>query len=155
MMQELINQPIEPYSPLSNRMCLLDTIKDIQDDVFSAAVVLNENSTFADVDGVPGWLGIEYMAQTIAAFAGAKASVNQQPIEIGFLLGSRKYHSEIEKFPFDKEIVIHVKEILQDESGLGVFDCSIEIENNTVASAKLNVFQPNDPAQFIEEQDNE
>ncbi len=154
-MHEFINQPIETYSPLSRSMCLLDTIKDIQGDTFYTSVTLDQDSNFVEDDGVPGWLGIEYMAQTIAAFAGAKASSQNKPVEIGFLLGSRKYTSSIANFPLGKEIVVSAKELLQDESGLGVFDCAIRIDDEVVASAKLNVFQPKDPVQFIEEQSHE
>ncbi len=151
-MDNFVNQDIEPYSPLSKSMCLLNKVVSIEDGAFSASVILNESSTFADSDGVPGWLGIEYMAQAIAAFAGVRATKEKQPVEIGFLLGSRKYQSSISCFPFHKEIVITVSELLQDESGLGVYDCSINIDDEIVASAKLNVFQPKDPIQFIEEQ---
>ncbi|NVJ65240.1 MAG: 3-hydroxylacyl-ACP dehydratase [Gammaproteobacteria bacterium] len=154
-MQQYIGQSIEPYSPLSRSMCLLDNIEAIDGSSFCASVILNESSSFAESTGVPGWLGIEYMAQTIAAFAGVKADAKQEPVKIGFLLGSRKYQSDISEFPFNKKIYVQVKELMQDESGLGVFECQISIDDEVVAQARLNVFQPEDPVKFINEQENE
>ncbi len=152
---DFIGKNIEPYSPLSRTMCLLDTIRAVDTDSFTASVVLSKSSSFAEENGVPAWVGIEYMAQTIAAFAGVKATMHNQPVQIGFLLGSRKYQSDLDTFPFDQEILVTIVELLQDETGLGVFDCKIQIQDKVVACAKLNVFQPRDPIRFIQEQINE
>jgi predicted hotdog family 3-hydroxylacyl-ACP dehydratase len=42
------------------------------------------------LNGVPNYVGIEYMAQSIAALAGVEARLDHEGIRVGFLLGTRK-----------------------------------------------------------------
>ena len=41
--------------------------------------------------------------------------------------------------------------LYQEESGLSVFECQIHSDETCLAEAKINVFQPQDPMQFIRE----
>ncbi|MEG3767548.1 3-hydroxylacyl-ACP dehydratase, partial [Alteromonas sp. 14N.309.X.WAT.G.H12] len=87
-------------------------------------------------------IGIEYMAQSIAAFAGANDLDSGREKKVGFLLGSRKYTSTIPVYGKGCALHISVQRLFQEESGLGVFDCHIFLSENTVSTAKVNVFQP-------------
>jgi hypothetical protein len=42
--------------------------------------------------------------------------------------------------------------LYKDESGLSAFDCAIFINDGEVASARINVFQPENPTEFLAEQ---
>ncbi|WP_392339343.1 hypothetical protein [Moritella marina] len=70
------------------------------------------------------------MAQTIAAYGGAHALDDAGEVKIGFLLGSRKYNAEVGIFKVGKTLLIEAKKLIQDESGLCVFDCVIKDEEN-------------------------
>lgn len=92
------------------------------------------------------------MAQTIAAFAGAKALDKGKAIDIGFLLGSRKYQTYQPNFTNGTTYQVSVRELYKEDSGLSVFECDIKNQEQLIASAKVNAFQPNNPKEFLEEQ---
>lgn len=103
-------------------------------------------------DGVASYVGIEYMAQSIAAFAGAKALSRGESVEIGFLLGSRKYQTFDALFNNNTTYQITVEQLFQEDNGLSVFDCKIQLGNKLIAQAKVNAFQPENPEEFLKEQ---
>jgi predicted hotdog family 3-hydroxylacyl-ACP dehydratase len=80
------------------------------------------------------------MAQTIGAYAGIHAKQSGQPIRLGFLLGTRRYESNVSSFNVGCPLTIDVKKILQDEQ-LAVFECQLRGENIHI-TATLNVYQP-------------
>ena len=57
-----------------------------------STVCIGEDSMFFEPPhGVPGYVGLEYIAQTIAAHGGLRARAVGEPVRIGFLLGTRRY----------------------------------------------------------------
>lgn len=125
-------------------MILIDRLISYDEESAICEVVINNTSPFYDrrLGGVPSHIGIEYMAQSIAAFAGANDLDNGREKKVGFLLGSRKYTSTIPVYKKGCALHICVQRLFQEESGLGVFDCHIILAENTVSTAKVNVFQP-------------
>ena len=146
--------PIASVLPHSAPMILLDELVSYDDENVSCRVTITPTMPFFDdaKQGVPRYVGCEYMAQTIAAYGGAHALDNADEVKIGFLLGSRKYKAEVGVFKLTQTLFIDAKKLIQDGSGLCVFDCVIKDEDETVlAKAKINVFQPQDPAQFLKD----
>lgn len=94
--------------------------------------------------------GLEYMAQTVAAWAGSQRPAGTPP-RIGFLLGTRRYLCARD-FRVGERLRIRVQRQFQAENGLGQFDAQIEIEGEAIASASLNVFGPEDPEAFLASQ---
>ena len=133
--------PITELVPHSGRMCLLDEAVSYSADSLTARVSVNQQSVFLHTNKVPAWVGIEYMAQAIAAWAGTQQKQRGGSAQIGFLLGSRKFISSCDSFPVGAELVIHVERVLQDDSGLGSFDCHLSFDQHH-QQARLNVFQP-------------
>ncbi|MFT4927637.1 MAG: putative hotdog family 3-hydroxylacyl-ACP dehydratase [Phenylobacterium sp.] len=147
---------IEQVLPHSAPMILLDELLDYGEDWGLCAVNIGPASLFYDSaqQGVPSYIGIEYMAQTIAAFAGADALNNQQSVEVGFLLGSRKYQPTATLFNNGSQLHVHVSRLYQEESGLRVFQCRISDSakpSDIIVDAKVNAFlpkkNPNQPSQ--------
>ena len=127
--------------PHSGCMVLLDRIIDYDDQGLTAELAVRGDGLLGGDDNyVPAWAGIEYMAQAIAAFAGMTATQAGEPIRLGFLLGTRRYNSNVAAFKVGATLTIRVKKIMQDDN-LGVFDCRIQGANVEVA-ANLNVYQP-------------
>ena len=89
---------------------------------------------------MPAWVGIEYMAQTIAAHAGYEARLRGEPPAIGFLLGTRAYRSELGEFSLGSILTISVEPLVADPK-LGAFKCAIAIDG-VVATAVVNIYQP-------------
>lgn len=106
----------------------------------------------ATADGVPAWVGIEYMAQAIAALSGCRSRMNGAAVNIGLLVGSRKYHCTQAYFPVGAILSIEVREVIHAENELSVYGCKLQGEGDfqaCFAEANLNVFQPKDPQKFI------
>jgi predicted hotdog family 3-hydroxylacyl-ACP dehydratase len=47
------------------------------------------------------------------------------PVELGFLLGTRKFECNVEHFPAGAELTIHAQRSLEDDNGMGVFECHL------------------------------
>lgn len=146
--------PVAEVLPHAGPMILINEIVHWETDRISTQVHINQSSQFAQAAGVPTWVGIEYMAQTIAALAGCRARSCNKPVQIGFLVGSRKYSAQLPYFSFGSSLTVNAKELINGDNGLAVFECSIASSdgNSTLAHANINVFQPQDAKQFIREE---
>jgi predicted hotdog family 3-hydroxylacyl-ACP dehydratase len=126
--------------PHSGDMVWLDRIVDCDEQGLTAELVVRGDGLLSNGPTVPAWAGIEYMAQTIAAYVGVKAKQAKEPIRLGFLLGTRFYNSNVAAFKVGAMLTIRVEKIIQDD-GLGVFECRILGEGVDI-TANLNVYQP-------------
>jgi len=134
-------------------MILIGGLKEYTNDSAVCWLDITENSAFFQPEnqGVPAYIGIEYMAQSIAAFAGANALENGEEIKVGFLLGSRKYEQSQNYFPSGSHLEVNIVELHKEDSGLGVYSCKITCEDKVVANAQVNVFLPEDTQAFVKE----
>ena len=82
---------VEELVPHRGPMCLLDDIVDYGEDWLRATVTPRPGATFAAADGVPAWVGIEYMAQAASAFGGIEQVQRGERPSIGLLIGARYY----------------------------------------------------------------
>jgi len=121
-------------------MTVIDRLVEYDPQRSVATVTVTEQSPFFVATGVPAWVGIEYMAQTIAARAGYQARLRGEPPPIGFLLGTRAYRSELHEFPLGVTLTIAAEPIIVDPQ-LGAFQCSIATDR-VIATAVVNIYQP-------------
>jgi predicted hotdog family 3-hydroxylacyl-ACP dehydratase len=106
---------------------------------------------FNQADGsLPAWVGIELMAQSVAAYAGCQARQAGLPVTLGFLLGTRNFQCNVERFPAGSELQIQALRSLQDDNGMGVFECQLD-GPGIQAVARLNVFCPPQIASYLHE----
>lgn len=136
--------------PHSGKMSLLDEIVEYDQESLLARVHVRASSMFAGAEGVPAWIGMEYMAQAIAAFAGLQERQNGGEPKLGFLLGSRKYRCSTDVFSLGACLNIRVIREMQAENGLHAFDCEIRGEN-VQATARMTVFQPDNAETFLQD----
>ncbi|MBV7535661.1 hotdog family protein [Duganella sp. sic0402] len=149
-----MNMPdIRTLVPHSGKMVLLDRAISADIDDFCAEVRIHAGSMLADEQGVGAWVGIEYMAQAIAAHAGWLALQRGDEVKVGFLLGSRKYEAQLSRFALGEVLRVHVHRVLQAENGLGAFECRIDIVDGVraAATATVTVFQPDNVNQFLKD----
>ena len=142
---------IEILVPHAGNMVLVSQLLSASDDEAKALVKVKNDGLFSgDQRKVPAWIGIEYMAQTIAAWAGYQAHQNNEPVKLGFLLGTRRYTSNVANFTVGDELTVSIKEIFQGDNGLAAFDCIITDSANvdTLLEASLNVFQSDELSQL-------
>lgn len=132
--------PVRELLPHDPPMVLLDRAISFEDATLIAEVDVRADSILCQENGVPGWVGIEYMAQAVAAHAGCQARLEGKPPSIGYLLGTRSYKCSLAAFPVGETLQVHI-ESLYVEMALGAYACRIDM-GETVASATINVYQP-------------
>lgn len=134
-------------------MILLDRVASVSAENLEAEVVIRPGIPFNNGAGVGAWVGVEYMAQAIAAWAGYHARLRGESVKIGFLLGSRRYECATPEFANGMRLKVAVKLLLQAENGLGSFECAISDTSTQqeLARATVSVFQPHDATQYLQE----
>jgi predicted hotdog family 3-hydroxylacyl-ACP dehydratase len=141
---------IRSLVPHAGPMVLLDRVISVDEDSLLAEVRIRSGSLFCSANGVDAWVGMEYMAQAIGAWAGYTAQLRGEPVKIGFLLGTRRYECSRPIFVLGSVLRVHVQCVFQNEDGLGSFECSIDDEEGRVATATLTVFQPPNVNDFLQ-----
>ncbi len=133
---------IEEIMPHAGTMVLLDKVHSYDQQSMIVETTVRNNGLFGDGETIPAWIGIEYMAQTVAAHGGMMCYLASRPINVGFLVGTRRYISNIADFKVGTLLKISVERLIGDQ-GLCVFFCQITGEDIDI-SAKLNVYLPSD-----------
>ncbi|OBY93023.1 3-hydroxylacyl-ACP dehydratase [Pseudomonas sp. AU11447] len=147
----MIDWPIASLLPHAGDMILIDEVLDFGEEDIRTRLTVRPGGLFNEADGsLPAWVGVELMAQSIAAYAGCQARVRGEPVELGFLLGTRQYQCDVASFPAGSEITIHAIRTLQDDNGMGVFECHLE-GPGIKALARLTVFRPPEVASYLQE----
>ena len=135
--------------PHQTPMSLLDKVESYSDKTLVSSVTIKEDSLFYEELGVPTWVGLEYMGQSIAAFGGVEARNKGRPVKIGFLVSSRRYESPQSHFKLGSKLIVFVEKVINNPYGLSVFNCSITW-SDFVIQASLNVFLPDKVEEFLE-----
>jgi len=91
------------------------------------------------------------MAQAVGAWAGCRARLAGEPVTLGFLLGTRRYHCYVDKLALGLALSVSAKCSLIDASGMAVFDCTLADNSRQLAQASLTIYQPPDAQAFIQE----
>ena len=141
---------LETLLPHRAPMILLSRAVDYSDDFAQAEVLISEQSAFFDaaLGGVPTWVGMEYMAQTIGIWAGHQQLSRNKTVQAGFLLGCRSYTCNSAVFPAGCTLQLSAKPVYTDDTGLGAFDCEIR-GDNILATAQIKAFRPAQPRNFV------
>ncbi|MDG9926692.1 MULTISPECIES: hotdog family protein [unclassified Pseudomonas] len=143
--------PIAELVPHAGDMILIDEVVGFGTEEIETRLTVRPGGLFNLADGsLPAWVGIELMAQSVAAYAGCQARQAGLPVELGFLLGTRKYDCNVERFPAGSELRIHALRSLQDDNGMGVFECRLS-GPSILAEARLNVFRPPQVASYLQD----
>lgn len=141
----------EPYLPHDAPMALIDEIVSVSEGSLEAVVAIHPACQFAAQDGVPVWVGVEYMAQGIAAFGAVLARSRGEPVKIGFLVSARRVSCAVDSFNFGDRLRVVVQEVHMPDDGLATFDCRIVQDGDELMTARINVYQPADPIKYLEQ----
>jgi predicted hotdog family 3-hydroxylacyl-ACP dehydratase len=121
-------------------MLLVDKVIGYNESEVVVCITITGSSRFLTSDGVPGHVGIEYMAQACGAYAGAMALDAGAPVKVGLLLGTRLCRVWVPWFRIGDRLLVSASIVFHDEQ-LAAFDCKIEIGGRLVADAQLKVYQ--------------
>ncbi len=141
---------IEEVVPHRQDMCLLQRILRWDQDAIEAELVVPATGLFIEDGEMPAWIGIEYMAQAIAAWAGCRARAAGSAPQLGFLLGSRRYSSQRSGFPSGSRLRVQARRELLGDNGLGLFACRILAGEEEWAVANVSVYEPADAKAYLE-----
>lgn len=134
--------PIETLLPHEAPMLLLDEALAADADSARTAATPTPDHPFATAQGIPVHVGIELMAQTCGVWAGAQAMLEDGPVRLGYLLGTRRFTARTDWFGLGQRLEISARLVFRDQ-GMGVFDCRIEdAAGEVLAEAQLSVYQP-------------
>ena len=133
---------MDAWVPHRGAMSLLASVAHRDELSIVARVRVPAQGLFVTPDGVPAWVGIEYMAQAVAAWSGARHRTGGGSPRIGYLLGSRRYEAHLPMFPIGAHLHVLALCELMGDNGLGMFDCRIEHDGRLLASGRLSVFEP-------------
>lgn len=134
--------------PHSGAMSLLDKVVEKTDDSIRMITKVRNDGLFDENNKIPAWLGIEYMAQTVAAFSGYYDAQKGMPAKVGVLLGTRKFTTSNEYFICGDQITVTATELLRQENGIAAFDCTIQGQG-IEQQALLTVFQPSNLDEYL------
>lgn len=143
--------PIEELIPHCGSMLLLDRVTGFEGGVAVAEYTPRSEAWYADESGnMPAWIGIEVMAQTVAAHVALTKRLEGLPLKMGVLLGTRAYRASATSFAAGGTLLIRVELVLRDPGGLGAYECAIDANGATLATAVLKVYEPENFELFVQ-----
>jgi predicted hotdog family 3-hydroxylacyl-ACP dehydratase len=129
--------------PHEGPMLLLDELLDHGPEHVTCGVTIRAGKMFCDgVNGVPAWVGIEYMAQTVCAYSGIDEVRAGMKPSIGLLLGSRRYQSQTPWFALGATLRVRADLLLRDENDLVAFQCTIHEGDRLLARGDVKALRP-------------
>lgn len=143
--------PIADLLPHRAPMLLLERVLSGSGEHLTCAVQVRADGLFDRGGRVPAWLGLEYMAQTIAALSGWEAHRQGRLPRVGFLLGTRRFHTSAPDFGCGATLEVTARRVLEASSGMAAFDCTLHGEG-IEQQARLSVFEPADADHYLEQQ---
>ncbi|MDB6051294.1 MAG: 3-hydroxylacyl-ACP dehydratase [Pseudomonas sp.] len=147
----MIDWPMSELIPHAGNMILIDQVLSFDEEQIHTRLTVRGGGLFSRVDGsLPAWVGVELMAQSVAAYAGCQARKHGETMKLGFLLGTRKFECNVEHFPLGADLTIHALRSLEDDNGMGIFECHLT-GPGIHATARLNVFCPPQTADYLAE----
>lgn len=135
---------IQQVLPHEGRMLLLDELIEYGPEHVACGVTITASSLFCEREGVPAWVGLEYMAQTACAYSGVEEVQRGMKPSVALLLGARRYRSSVAHFPVGARLRIVAKLLLRDENDLVAFDCAIWQGDATLARGDVKAIRPRD-----------
>lgn len=124
-------------------MALLDQLLECTQDSIRCELTVRADKLFDQGGLVPAYLGIEYMAQSVAAYSGYWRHQEQLPAKIGFLLGTRRFQTDTAHFEVGQTLLVCATKVMQSSNGMASFNCTVD-GYGVAQSAALSVFEPGD-----------
>jgi predicted hotdog family 3-hydroxylacyl-ACP dehydratase len=133
---------VEELVPHRGPMSLLDSIDEYGEDWLRASLTLRAESMFAGPSGVPGWAGIEYMAQAACAFASIEQVQRGERPSIGLLIGARYYRCMLDTIPLGSCLQVFAKLALRDAEDFAAYECRLDMNSERIADCTLKAYRP-------------
>lgn len=137
---------LEDLVPHAAPMILIDHVCERQAGGLESTVRITEDCPFFEPrSGVPSYVGIEYIAQTVAALAGLRARRAGQDIQLGFLLGSRRFEASLPYFALGCELTVQVEAEYEAKDIAKYLGTITDDTGETVVRASVSVYLSSTP----------
>ena len=146
-----INIPAQELLPHRKRMLLVERAVGFSPEVIRTESVIRPDNLFLIDSMLPAWCLLEYMAQTMAMWVHLNARKNNQKPPVGFLLGTRRLNLNVDAIGVGSRLVCEAQPLLISEEGLAQFQCRALLNDQEVATARINAFEPQDLAGFLKD----
>jgi predicted hotdog family 3-hydroxylacyl-ACP dehydratase len=144
--------PIEELVPHRGTMLLLDRVVATDEMSIEAERTVPAQAWYLDEGGaMPAWVGIELMAQAIAAHASLRSRALGEPPKRGLLLGTKAFRAAVPRVAPGEHLRVVARVLFRDDGGFAAYDCAIRSQAGELASATLKVFEPPDFEAFIQQ----
>jgi predicted hotdog family 3-hydroxylacyl-ACP dehydratase len=133
---------------LLSRLVSYDTVERS----LSSEYDITEECLFYDpeLEGVPGWVSFEFMAQSIAALSGLVGREEREPSKPGFILSVSNMEIMTPVLKAGTTVCIAVQKDSTVEK-IFTFDCTVSLNGIEAVSAKLMVMDVDDLSIFEKE----
>ena len=136
--------------PHRGKMLLLSKINNynLKEGIIETEYHVTDKCIFYDseISGIPTWVGFEFIAQSIAAFAGIRDSLNSSGTslpKIGFILAVSKVQIDLPFFKSGSIITIKAKE-MENMAPVYVFEGEIYLDGKKALKGRLTVMEVDD-----------
>jgi predicted hotdog family 3-hydroxylacyl-ACP dehydratase len=142
--------PLEQLLPYRPPMILLDRMIDATDKGSMCEVTIGPQTPFIEPAGVPAFVGLEYMAQAVAAYAGYRSYLAGTSMAVGFLLGTPELKTCCQFFDCGQTLQIQATHVWGDNEFMQ-FHCTIQdaLTGKLLQQAELHVFKPQDLQSYL------
>jgi len=138
--------PVEQLLPHRRPMIVVDRIVAADDRELLSETQIDDSHPLFDAAacGLPGWAIIELMAQTVGLHGGLLAQRSNEPVRIGYLLGTRRLELARPGAPAGSTVRVNVRLEFLDPEGIGSYQCDAWVNGEVFASARVNVYRQRD-----------
>ena len=130
------------YIPHAPPMAFLGRLLEHStDDVACEVIPGIHDRLFVRNGTVDAIIGVEYMAQTVAAFAGLSAPDEQSRPDIGYLIATKQLSFACASFEVGRPLRVYARRYWGD-TRLGCFETRISSGDEILARSSMTVYQP-------------
>jgi predicted hotdog family 3-hydroxylacyl-ACP dehydratase len=142
-----------PLVPHAEPMVFLDRLLTSDEKQTRCSVRVEAIPMFRDPrGGLPGWVGLEPMAQCIAAHGGLEARRRGHAPRIGFLLGCRRLRVDTDRLRPGVGYAVSATQVWGADEGLVSFDCELfeRAGGLRLLAGRINAYLPADASAIVE-----
>lgn len=133
-------------------MLLMDRATEGDETGITGVATVRSENLFCDNGVLGSWVLIEYMAQTMAMWTSWNARQKGLPPPVGFLLGTRRLELFTDTVAVGSRLTCKANRVfVSEDDGLAQFQCEVYCENQLLAKAAINAFEPKNPEKFLSE----
>ncbi|MCB9667131.1 MAG: hypothetical protein H6715_03305 [Myxococcales bacterium] len=135
--------PVDKLIPHRPPILFLDRVLEVGEEFIVCLVHVAPEMAFVNDERMESLVAFEFMAQSAAAYAGAKAAGVQQGHTAGYLISVRDLSLATGSFSVGDVLVVRAHHLWTDK-GFSQFQCRVTREGEPLAEGQIGVYQPAD-----------